>query len=79
MVTIVPAAIVFDMHDTHGIPIEITFIAMEKKRAICNLRELVAIAVGHGWNRGRAEQRINTAWRDAYPHTKAAFKEWCNG
>lgn len=73
----VPAQTVFDMQDTYGMPFEVTFELMEKRRAICNLRELVEIAVGRGWNRERTTDRINEAWRIAYPTGREAFRKWC--
>ena len=73
----VPAQTVFDLYDRHGIPFVMVFAAMESKHAICNLIELVEIAVSRGWNRVRAETHIRDAWRDAYPTNREAFHEWC--
>jgi len=76
-VKVISAETVFEMHDTYGMPFEITFELMARRRCVCNLRELLRICVEHGWNREKAFGRINDAWRDVYPVNPTAFREWC--
>ena len=79
MVRVIPAQIVFDMHDRHGLPLDATFAVLYSRKMLCNLRELTAICVERGWNRRRAESRIRDAWNDVYPTDRSAFVRWANG
>jgi len=76
MVLIVSAQTVFDWKDRYGMPFGMIFKLMEEKRAICNLDELLNIAVSRGWNRKRTAVEIEDAWRAVYP-VGEAFREWC--
>ena len=79
MVRVIPAQIVFDMHDRHGLPFDAAFAVLRARKSVCSLRDLEAICVARGWNKERAESRIRDAWNDVYPTDRDAFVRWANG
>lgn len=65
---VVSGLFIFWLHDTHGMPIEVTFELLAKRKLIPDCQGLFQEMVRCGWNRQRAQARIQDACYDTgYP------------
>jgi alanyl-tRNA synthetase len=77
-VRIIPAQVVFTMHDRYGITFDLTFEMMKERRWICDAVELFRLCVDHKWNKEQTWKKIQHAFRDSYG-TEEEIKGWLVG
>ena len=79
MVGVFPAEKLFELHDTYGLPFEITLGMLKEKRFIIDANKFIDVCVNHGWNRDRTTERVMAGIADVYPSGRDEFVRWADG